>query len=119
LGNTPHWGNMLNTGRLGNTPHWGNMLNTGHLGNTPHWGDTLNTGRLGNTPHWGNMLNTGHLGDVSEAQKRPDQEIFCIDLHWIAQVQDGLYKVRDIKQTPWSESASELYRPSDRRLSAK
>jgi hypothetical protein len=23
------------------------------------------------------------------------------------------------KQTPWSESASELYRPSDRRLSAK
>jgi hypothetical protein len=24
-----------------------------------------------------------------------------------------------IKKTPWSESASELYRPSDRRLSAK
>jgi hypothetical protein len=24
-----------------------------------------------------------------------------------------------IKQTPWSESASELYRPSDRRLLAK
>jgi hypothetical protein len=23
------------------------------------------------------------------------------------------------KQTPWSESASEIYRPSDRRLSAK
>jgi hypothetical protein len=23
------------------------------------------------------------------------------------------------KQTPWSESASELYRPSDRRMSAK
>jgi hypothetical protein len=23
------------------------------------------------------------------------------------------------KQTPWSQSASELYRPSDRRLSAK
>jgi hypothetical protein len=24
-----------------------------------------------------------------------------------------------LNQTPWSESASELYRPSDRRLSAK
>jgi hypothetical protein len=30
-------------------------------------------------------------------------------LHWIKQA----------KQTPWSESAIELYRPSDRRLSAK
>jgi hypothetical protein len=27
--------------------------------------------------------------------------------------------VYDIKKTPWSESASVLYRPSDRRLSAK
>jgi hypothetical protein len=27
--------------------------------------------------------------------------------------------VQKQKQTPWSESASELYRPSDRRLSAK
>jgi hypothetical protein len=45
---------------------------------------------LGNTPHWGNTLNAGHLGDVSEAEKRPDQETFCIDLHWIAQVQDLL-----------------------------
>jgi hypothetical protein len=26
---------------------------------------------------------------------------------------------KSIKKTPWSESASELYRPSDRRLSAK
>jgi hypothetical protein len=26
---------------------------------------------------------------------------------------------KQTKQTPWSESASELYRPSDRRLSAK
>jgi hypothetical protein len=25
----------------------------------------------------------------------------------------------DLKKTPWSESARELYRPSDRRLSAK
>jgi hypothetical protein len=25
----------------------------------------------------------------------------------------------EVKKTPWSESASELYRPSDRRLSAK
>jgi hypothetical protein len=24
-----------------------------------------------------------------------------------------------LKETPWSESASELYRPSDRRLSAR
>jgi hypothetical protein len=28
-------------------------------------------------------------------------------------------KVKQNKQTPWSESASELHRPSDRRLSAK
>jgi hypothetical protein len=28
-------------------------------------------------------------------------------------------KEKGKKQTPWSESASELYRPSDRRLSAK
>jgi uncharacterized alpha/beta hydrolase family protein len=26
---------------------------------------------------------------------------------------------KEEKKTPWSESASELYRPSDRRLSAK
>jgi hypothetical protein len=30
-----------------------------------------------------------------------------------------LYTKKQTKQTPWSESASELYRPSDRRLSAK
>jgi hypothetical protein len=29
------------------------------------------------------------------------------------------WSFRPIKKTPWSESASELYRPSDRRLSAK
>jgi hypothetical protein len=29
------------------------------------------------------------------------------------------YKLGLLKKTPWSESASELYRPSDRRLSAK
>jgi hypothetical protein len=41
-------------------------------------------------------------------------------------VSDVILKVRkfippkvDRKKTPWSESASELYRPSDRRLSAK
>jgi hypothetical protein len=28
-------------------------------------------------------------------------------------------KNKQTKQTPWSESANELYRPSDRRLSAK
>jgi CBS-domain-containing membrane protein len=27
--------------------------------------------------------------------------------------------IKQSKQTPWSESASELYRPSDRRFSAK
>jgi hypothetical protein len=27
--------------------------------------------------------------------------------------------IKQTKQTPWSESASELYRPSDRRFSAK
>jgi hypothetical protein len=39
-------------------------------------------------------------------------------------LQQGLITVLEAfikkkKQTPWSESASELYRPSDRRLSAK
>jgi hypothetical protein len=29
------------------------------------------------------------------------------------------YLLYSIKKTPWSESASELYRPSDRRLSAE
>jgi methionine aminopeptidase len=29
------------------------------------------------------------------------------------------YVTKQNKQTPWSESASELYRPSNRRLSAK
>jgi hypothetical protein len=32
---------------------------------------------------------------------------------------DQIFCIRQIKKTPWSESASELYRPSDRRLSAK
>jgi hypothetical protein len=31
----------------------------------------------------------------------------------------GMEVVADKKKTPWSESASELYRPSNRRLSAK
>jgi hypothetical protein len=30
-----------------------------------------------------------------------------------------IIKTNKTKQTPWSESASELYRPSDRRFSAK
>jgi hypothetical protein len=30
-----------------------------------------------------------------------------------------IYTKRKQKQTPWPESSSELYRPSDRRLSAK
>jgi hypothetical protein len=30
-----------------------------------------------------------------------------------------VFAVASIKKTPWAESASELYRPSDRRLSAK
>jgi hypothetical protein len=36
----------------------------------------------------------------------------------VALVMNSLLK-KKLKQTPWSESASELYRPSDRRLSAK
>jgi hypothetical protein len=32
---------------------------------------------------------------------------------------DSFYEYKKKEQTPWSESASELYRPSDRRLSAK
>jgi hypothetical protein len=31
----------------------------------------------------------------------------------------NIHRPKTNKQTPWSESASELYRPSDRRLSAK
>jgi hypothetical protein len=34
-------------------------------------------------------------------------------------VEQACYRATTNKQTPWSESASELYRPSDRRLSAK
>jgi hypothetical protein len=36
-------------------------------------------------------------------------------------VSTSVYKhlICELKKTPWSESASELYRPSDRRLSAK
>jgi hypothetical protein len=34
-------------------------------------------------------------------------------------IENTVNNFRYNKQTPWSESASELYRPSDRRLSAK
>jgi hypothetical protein len=39
-------------------------------------------------------------------------------MHCVA-VKIGKELGRKKKQTPWSESASELYRPSDRRFSAK
>jgi hypothetical protein len=39
-------------------------------------------------------------------------------VEWLP-VSQGSSKFRPIKKTPWPESASELYRPSDRRLSAK
>jgi hypothetical protein len=46
--------------------------------------------------------------------------------HWVefrpfilTEVFRGFPQSNKTKQTPWSESASELYRPSDRRLSAK
>jgi hypothetical protein len=35
------------------------------------------------------------------------------------QINKNHTKTKQKKQTPWPESASELYRPSDRRLSAK
>jgi hypothetical protein len=50
--------------------------------------------------------------------KRKQLGITHTKMHWLFQWKSELstsYK----KQTPWSESASELYRPSDRRLSAK
>jgi hypothetical protein len=38
---------------------------------------------------------------------------------WDRSVYEWITKQTNNKQTPWSESASELYRPSDHRLSAK
>jgi hypothetical protein len=38
---------------------------------------------------------------------------------WIKIISHTIYDTMILKKTPWSESASELYRPSDRRLSAK
>jgi hypothetical protein len=40
-------------------------------------------------------------------------------LHWNNEHSVNNNEVKGKKKTPWSESASELYRPSDRRLSAK
>jgi hypothetical protein len=42
----------------------------------------------------------------------------CLNVH-LTETLDIKRIYPDRKQTPWSESASELYRPSDRRLSAK
>jgi hypothetical protein len=41
------------------------------------------------------------------------------DLSFNIYFRNDLTSQQTTKQTPWSESASELYRPSDRRLSAK
>jgi hypothetical protein len=44
--------------------------------------------------------------------KLPYHSLLCsLDIYSIVK--------RNTKKTPWSESANELYRPSDRRLSAK
>jgi hypothetical protein len=50
----------------------------------------------------------------------PEVCIYII-LYWIQGLSGELHSVskNKKKKTPWSESASELYRPSDRRLLAK
>jgi hypothetical protein len=40
-------------------------------------------------------------------------------VNYVEQFPAFVTAVQDEKKIPWSESASELYRPSDRRLSAK
>jgi hypothetical protein len=58
---------------------------------------------------------------------RCDQQLsvisfFVFHLLYLVRTKDShlvVWYIRREKQTPWSESASELYRPSDRRLSAK
>jgi hypothetical protein len=43
----------------------------------------------------------------------------CLIEFWNSVILSLSIYIQTNKQTPWSESASELYRPSDRRLSAK
>jgi hypothetical protein len=50
------------------------------------------------------------MGDVMGAKLIAKRKVHC---------KLKFFSIKNIKKTPWSESASELYRPSDRRLSAK
>jgi hypothetical protein len=43
----------------------------------------------------------------------------CVDYIWGSLITGVTTTTTTTTTTPWSESASELYRPSDRRLSAK
>jgi hypothetical protein len=59
---------------------------------------------------------TEHLQSASECNdsaREPQNRLINVQKH------ERISKYINKKQTPWSESASELYRPSDRRLSAK
>jgi hypothetical protein len=58
--------------------------------------------------------NEGHLDKMNEAELLKEDCAGCaLDKGEEEDIQTNK------KQTPWSESASELYRPSDLRLSAK
>jgi translation initiation factor 2B subunit (eIF-2B alpha/beta/delta family) len=70
---------------------------------------------------------------LQEKEQRPARQELCKKIYTlVANINDlenrtsAAVAIENIKmlqhiekQTPWSESASELYRPSDRRLSAK
>jgi hypothetical protein len=61
---------------------------------------------------------------IAMAIKRSPLDLFFPDFFLVYSFPEdgGIICFRNVglfKKTPWSESASELYRPSDRRLSAK
>jgi hypothetical protein len=78
--------------------------------------------------HSVNSINTSARESVNVFTNSPCENLKCYDSTLLTQLLI-LYEVNMKPQlfievgnlflTPWSESASELYRPSDRRLSAK
>jgi hypothetical protein len=62
------------------------------------------------TATWGTKIHISNLGHACNAS----MPFVCTIM-----VLNATYKKVKKKKTPWSESASELHRPSDRRLSAK
>jgi hypothetical protein len=58
-----------------------------------------------------------HRVDVGEVANLPEEHAASIFLVGVCRLLSSSSHTN--KQTPWSESESELYRPSDRRFSAK